>query len=284
MSWTLASDSPDNLPPELTEEQLRQIEESLSWSYWWGSAWASALWWASAALTVGMLISCYRRDPERDIWLWIILFFPVFGPGIYFFARWLPSSSWNWPGFAKRWMMGPQLRRLEIATRQIGNPHQFIEWGDALREARRWEEARQAYTQALSREPANQPALWGAASAEMALGQHAAARDHLQSLLAIDASYKFGDASLLFGKALRSTGEAEAERLHWRKHTNRWRQPEALYHFAEKLIEHNETPEARSTLESLIADIEVTPRSLARRFIFWKSRARRLLRRIRSSP
>ena len=182
------------------------------------------------------------------------------------------------PAFLRRWTEGPKIRRLEVAAQQIGNSHQFVEWGDALRQVKQWPEARVAYTQALTREPGNLPALWGASLTESQLGEPQAARLHLEAILRIDAGYKFGDVSLLYGKALHALPDREAELAHWRTHLKRWRQPEALYLLAEVLIERGESPEARQLLHTLIADIEITPSALARKVFFWKGRARKLLR------
>ena len=47
---------------------------------------------------------------------------------------------------------------------------------------------------------------------------------------------------------------------------------------AELLIERGEFPEARQYLETMIADIEITPRAMAKKVFFWKGRAKRLLK------
>ncbi len=291
MQWllTLAQDAPRLTPEEWAEfqrqayeQQMQQLNTSL-----WGPLW---VFWIiqllGALFTLWMIIYCLRHDSERSTWLWILLVFPGIGAVIYFFARWLPSSSMEPPAFLRRWTEGPKIRRLEVAAQQIGNSHQFVEWGDALREVKRWPEARVAYLQALAKEPGNLPALWGAANTESQLKELPAARPHLEAILRIDPGYKFGDVSLLYGKTLHALPEREAELAHWRTHLKRWRQPEALYLLAELLIERGEYSEARQLLQTVIADIEITPRALARKVFFWKGRARKLLRsrELRSQP
>ena len=291
MQWllTLAQDAPRLTPEEWAEfqrqayeQQMQQLNTSL-----WGPLW---VFWIieilGALFTLWMIIYCLRHDSERSTWLWILLVFPGIGAVIYFFARWLPSSSMEPPAFLRRWTEGPKIRRLEVAAQQIGNSHQFVEWGDALREVKRWPEARVAYLKALAKEPGNLPALWGAANTESQLKELPAARPHLEAILRIDPGYKFGDVSLLYGKTLHALPEREAELAHWRTHLKRWRQPEALYLLAELLIERGEYSEARQLLQTVIADIEMTPRALARKVFFWKGRARKLLRsrELRSQP
>jgi hypothetical protein len=278
MQWLLAQ--ADSVPDPTPEEQWEMYQQSLPWWTMWGGSALTLLWILSSLFTLWMIVYCIRHDSERGTWLWILLVFPGMGPVIYFFARWLPSSSMEPPAFLKRWMEGPKIRRLEVAAQQIGNAHQFVEWGDALRQVKQWPEARVAYTQALAKEPGNLPALWGAATTESQLDEPQSARPHLEAILKIDPGYKFGDVSLLYGKTLHLLQDCEAELAHWRSHLKRWRQPEALYLLAELLILREEFPEARQLLQTLIADIEITPRALARKVFFWKGRARRLLKRI----
>ena len=286
MRWLLAQT--ENIP-DLTLEEIREMVERDAleleqtglpwWVMWWGSI-SLLFWMLSSLFTLWMIIYCIRHDSERSTWLWILLVFPALGPVIYFFARWLPSSSMELPAFARRWTDGPKIRRLEVAAQQIGNPYQFVLWGDALRDVKQWPEARAAYLKALAKEPDNLLALWGAALSVSQLGEPLAARPHLEAILRIDPAYKFGDVSLLYGKTLHALRDREAELAHWRTHLKRWRQPEALSLLAELLIERGEFPEARQCLNTLIADIEITPRALARKVFFWKGRAKKLLRRI----
>ncbi len=284
MHWLLAQ---AERVPDLTLDEIREMVERDAqeleqsgvpwWLVWWGSL--SLLFWMLFCLfTLWMIVYCIRNDSERSTWLWILLVFPGMGPVIYFFARWLPSSSMEMPAFLRRWTEGPKIRRLEVAAQQIGNPYQFALWGDALRDVKQWADARVAYLKALAKEPSNLPALWGAAIAESQLGNAPAARPHLEAILAIDPAYKFGDVSLLYGKTLHALHDREAELAHWRTHLKRWRQPEGLYLMAELLIERGEFPEARQYLETMIADIEITPRAMAKKVFFWKGRAKRLLK------
>ena len=72
----------------------------------------------------------------------------------------------------------------------------------------------------------------------------------------------------------------EAELAHWRAHIKRWRQPEAMYTLAQLLIEQQAYAEARQLLKTMISDIEITPRALAKKVFFWKGRGKKLLRTI----
>jgi hypothetical protein len=233
-----------------------------------------------AALALWMAVECLRKDPDRYLWIWVIFFiFPV-GPILYFFLRWLPSTDVRLPHWARKWTRGYDLRRLETAAKQIGNAHQFVQWGDLEREVGNHERAAGAYQKALGKDPANLQALWGAALVDLQSNRFPAARERLEKILAIDPQYKFGDVSLAYGKALLKLNEVDASRAHLEKHICRWRHPEALYLLATIQLEQGQPAAARETLDALILDIHGSPKAIARRHTMWYSRAKRLLRRI----
>ena len=255
MRWlfALVEESPKLTPEEwavlqhkLQEEQIQQQMQQWQDATWWPLWLFPLIELLSVALTVWMIISCIRHDSERSTLLWILFCFPGLGPVIYFFARWLPSTSFEVPTFLKRWTSGNQIRRLEAAAQQIGNPYQFIELGDALRETKQREPAAAAYRGAIQKEPQNLPALWGLANSVSSLGANEAARIPLESILKIDPAYKFGDVSLLYGRTLHALHDREAELAHWRTHLKRWQQPEALYSLAQIWSNDRNTPKPAS--------------------------------------
>ena len=241
-------------------------------------AFGSLLHWPIA---IWMAIECYRRDPDRAFWIWIILFVPG-GPYVYLVLRYVLTRQFRVPSKLQRWTRGKEITRLEAAARQIGNPYQHVQLGEALREVGLHDRAGESYRRALERDPKNTQALWGAALVEYRQKQYASAKDRLQQILEIDPQYKFGDTSLLYGKALRELGETDAAREHMVKHIRRWRQPEALYVLAQLCVEQGDRGQARSYLEGMLLDIDGLPRAMARREAFWKSRGRKLLRKVRT--
>ncbi len=234
--------------------------------------------WLYAGFVLWMVISCIRQDPEARMWVWIIIALPPLGPFIYLLARYLPTREWRGPKWLRRFTRGSEIRRKEIAAHNIGNAHQFIELGDVLREVSRWEQAREAYAKALAKDPESVAALWGAGQCEYQCQSYEAARGHLAKILQKDPAYKFGDVSLLQGKVLLALGDDEAAIAHFREHTRRWRHPEALYLLATLLAKQGNAPEARQLLEGLLMDLEAAPRAIARKQLFWRSRAKRLRR------
>lgn len=227
-----------------------------------------------------MAISCVRNDPEWTIWLWIILLFQPFGAFIYFLARWLPGAKIPAPDVAQRFLRKGEVQKLEIAARQIGNAHQFIELGDALRETGQLDRARAAYADALARDADNLQGLWGAGWVSFQQEDYQSAHEMLAKLIAIDPGYKFGDVSLLHAKALVALGRREEARTHLEGHIKRWRHPEALYVLAQLYFADNDFDVARDQLQALIMDIDSSPTAIARKQTGWKSKAQKLLRRI----
>jgi hypothetical protein len=203
-----------------------------------------------------------------------------FGQVIYLLARWLPSLNARPPRFLSKWTRGRELQRLRIAAHQIGNAHQYVELGDALRETGRMNEAGRAYEQALQKDGHNLQALWGGASVDFQHGEFAAARDKLLKIISVDPAYKFGDVSLLYAKTLHALGEAQAAREHLEGHTRRWRHPEGLYLLASIYADEGRAAPARQQLQALIQDLDGAPRAIVRRQLFWRGRARRLLRKL----
>jgi hypothetical protein len=227
-----------------------------------------------------MAFWCVRNDSEWVVWLWIILLFQPLGAFIYFLARWLPAANLPQPDFARRFLRKGEVRRLEIAARQIGNAYQFVELGDALREIGQRERALAAYSSALEKDPENLQALWGAGSVHFQQEDYRSAHERLSKLIQIDPGYKFGDVSLLYAKTLLALGRRDDAAAHLVGHIRRWRHPEALYTLAQLYHADNSPDQARDQLQALIMDIDASPRAIARKHMAWKSRAQKLLRRL----
>jgi tetratricopeptide (TPR) repeat protein len=249
---------------------LGQIPEptGIGWLIEQAVRWTSGPWaFVYFVLLIWMLAYCAKYDPDRGMWLWIMLLFHPFGMIAYFFIRWLPSSTLQPPKFLRRFLGGRELERKRIAAAQIGNAHQHVELGDA-------------YGRALEKDPKNLAALWGAGLVAYRLEDYAAARDKLSRALELDPLYKFGDVSLCYANTLLKLNENEAALVHLEQHTRRWRHPESLYRLAEIRAQNGDPKAARELLQGIIMDVDASPRAISRKFYFWKGRARRLMRKL----
>lgn len=238
------------------------------------------IWLSAVALWIYLLWYCATRDPERGIFLWLLILMPPLGTVLYLVFRWLPQQRVRPPKFLRSLGRGKEIRRLETAARQIGNAHQFVQWGDALRETGRDEPAAGAYAGALEREPDNIQALWGSAQVSLRTEQYAEAEATLARVLEQDPEYKFGDVSLAMGRALIGSGQTDRALERLTDHIRRWRHPEAVYLLATLQVDSGDTESARTNLNELIMDVEASPKDIARRHRIWRSRARRLLSRL----
>jgi hypothetical protein len=228
--------------------------------------------------TLWMLIECLRKDTDRFLWGWVILVVPLVGPLLYFVMRWMPGRRMPLPPWIMALGRGRELRRLESAALQIGNPYQHVQLGEALRETGRFEEAHSAYARALEKEPNNLQALWGAAQVDLHFKQYDCARERLEKVLHADPQYKFGDVSLAYARTLLSLQQTDDAAAHLEKHVKRWRHPEGIYLLASLYAHGGRLDEARTHLRAMLAEIESSPAPIARKQGAWRRRGRQLLR------
>lgn len=264
----------------VTDGPVPHIDSAFLWFAIVMELMASLTFLVYGAFLIWMLIHCYRTEPDRQFWIWILIIAQPIGPIAYFILRYLPSKEFPAPTFFRRWKRGRELLRLETAAEQIGNPHQFVQWGDALREVGHLDRAHEAYARALKKDGQNLQALWGSAQVAANQKRYEDVRNLTRAVLDKDAQYKFGDVSLAHGKALNDLGDFEAAKTHFEQHIRRWRHPEAVFILAKLTASQGDAIAARKHLVALIQDIDGSPAAIARRYGRWKSRARQMLRKI----
>jgi len=132
----------------------------------------------------------------------------------------------------------------------------------------------------LEKDPENIQALWGAAQVDWKQGDFETAAERLSKLLKIDPQYKFGDVSLAYGKTLRELGNLDEARAYLEGHIQRWRHPESLFLLATIEQENGNHTQAREHLLAILQDINASPKTLARKFGIWKSKARKMLKKL----
>lgn len=230
----------------------------------------------SMSFWVLMIIDCVYNERDR-IWLWILIFLNATGAVIYFLARVIPRLKIKTPQFFHRWLAKDKLLKAEIATRRIGNAYQFQVYGDLLSQLGSLEQAVEAYNQAIDRDPQNLYAHWGVALIAFNNMDFSRARVHLEAILQCDREFKFGDASLLYGKTLYSLKEWGLAKNQFHEDYKYWSHPEAALLLSHLQIQDRETIDARATLENMISNLNNSPKFYYRQHVSKIRRAKKLL-------
>ncbi len=230
------------------------------------------------AFWLWMLIDCMKAEGPRSEWRYILFFGNIMGALAYFVVRWLPNNPVAMPGFMRQWTYKQKLYNAKAAARNIGNPYQYTILGDTYMNMGDPKEAEKAYGTALAKEQQNVNALWGLAQIAMNGKQYDVAKQHLTTLMKLDPEARFGEVSLLYGKAHFELKEWAELKAHLKEDIRFWGHPESAVMLATILQQDNEADAARDCLESMIAKVEASPMYHHRRHQPTLRKARKLLK------
>ncbi|MEL6439434.1 MAG: tetratricopeptide repeat protein [Cyanobacteria bacterium J06621_8] len=227
-----------------------------------------------------MIWECVRYDPDSRTWLWLLIFLNFPGAVIYFCARKLPNLHFSvtLPRFLQLRLRQKEIWRAEADVLNIGNAHQYIILGDLKRDLGLYEEAKDAYQQALDKEPQNLKALWGLVLVEQEANNLECVKQYLQQILKIKPDYEYGDGELLYIKTLLELGEKETVEPLLLKCIKVWNKPEARLILAETYIEQNKIEEAKEILKKLIFSIRSSAKFHYKRNQHFEKKAMKILK------
>lgn len=225
-----------------------------------------------------MIFDCLRNDPEKNTWIWILIFLSIPGAVIYFLVRRAPMLNLPMPNSFKQLTRRQELWSAEAAARNIGKAHQYVNLGNILYEVGERDKASAAYQQALEKESANPHALWGMALLEIDAKKFHSAKEYLQKLFQIEPDYKFGDASLAYGKMLFELQEWDAAKLHLERDIKQWSHPEASVMLATIYAKQGESKAAYNCLETMLFKVRSSPMYHYRRHQTSIKKAEKLLK------
>ncbi|WP_010470964.1 tetratricopeptide repeat protein [Acaryochloris sp. CCMEE 5410] len=224
------------------------------------------------------IFDCIRNDPDRNVWIWLLLFFNYLGAVIYFATRMLPRmNTSSAPSYFKRWTKGRELRAAEAAVVNIGKSHQYVQLGNVLLEMSKVTQAEEAFQEAISKEPNHLDALWGLASVATSAKRWEEAQAYLQQILSLDSEYKRGDASLLLGKVLVSSEQRELAKPHLIQDIKAWSHPEAALILATLQAEDGEKQDAYDILKAMLSKLKACPEFYYRQHRHIANKADRML-------
>ena len=224
-----------------------------------------------------MIYDCSKHERDRTTWFLIIVLLNLLGSAVYFIVRWLPRSSPFVNRFVMRDKHQQSLQRAILDARNIGKPYQFVQLGHAYMEIGDRSHALAAYGQALIKDADCIEALWGAALIELDSEQLERSRDLLQRLIALQPDYRFGEASLCYGRVLYALSELELAQQHCEWHLRQWSHPEASLMKAKLQKHQGNLAAARETLENMIAAVTASPAFYRRQHKCFVNEAQRLL-------
>jgi hypothetical protein len=208
---------------------------------------------------IWMLIDCYQEKHTRSSWFWIVLLCYLPGALVYFVDRQSQTQFRKIISPLRRIQLRQELYRARIAAKHIGKAYQFLILGNILLELGDLDRAELSYQRALSKEPKNPYALWGAASVAFDRERFAVAARHLELLLKIDPKHLQGDASLLYAKVLFNLSKWSIARSHLKEDIFHWGHPESTIMLAKIEIQDRNTGIAKNLLEDLLSKLKDSP-------------------------
>lgn len=208
-----------------------------------------------------MFYSCFlhERGQVRLLWVVTIIFLHIFGAVFYLVVRWLPLKLSITQTSVQRRRLKQDLQQAIANAQNIGKAYQYVQLGRIYEEMKRADHALAAYQQALSKESDNVDALWGSAAIELTYKNSEQALPLLKRLIEIMPDYKFGDASLAYGKTLFDCGDFNLAQQHLESHLKQWSHPEAAILMAKLQTHHRNTPGACEVLETMITNVQGSP-------------------------
>lgn len=227
---------------------------------------------------IWMVIECLKNDPERFLWIWILLFFNFIGAVIYFFVRQPLRNRMKTPKFIRKWSLKNDLLEVEEEARNIGNAHQYVILGELLFEMDKYERAEEAFEEAIKRDPVEVRALWGKAIIDLKNRKFQSAEDNLEVLLKKDPNYKYGEASLSLCRSLSLHEKKDKAKETLIEHLKKWNHPEARYMLAEIYIEEKSFEEAFKQLNTVKNDVRTAPHFYRRRQSKWYWKANKIIK------
>ncbi|MEL6578827.1 MAG: tetratricopeptide repeat protein [Cyanobacteria bacterium J06621_12] len=227
---------------------------------------------------IWMIVECIARDPQRKIWIWVLIFFNFPGAIVYFCVRCLPELDFPIARKIQRRVRRDELWNAEAAAANIGNAYQWVILGDVRRELGLFNKAKDAYSQAIEQEQDNLKALWGMVDIEYEQNDFTAAKEHLAHILKLKSDYEYGNAALLYIKVLLELQEEAAAQELLEKNIKVWNKPEAYLLLAEINIKQGETEVARRHLEKMVSNIRSSPKFHYQRHKHLERQANKLLK------
>ncbi|KQC14170.1 MAG: hypothetical protein APR63_05980 [Desulfuromonas sp. SDB] len=234
-------------------------------------------WFAATVFWFWMLYQCIRYDPDRWVWIWLLIVLGHFGALLYFFIRKPLSLNIKLPSAMRKWFKKNEIELALEDAKNIGNPYQYVKLGELYLEVNETEKANQAFEQALQKDPSDLSALWGMATLSLRNSDFRSAQNYLTKIVNQDPQFNYGEASLSLARSYYHQQLFTQAEQQLNNHLEKWNHPEARVLLAEILINRNKTEQAVRQLNKVIADIKTAPKFYKKKHYQWLSRSKQRL-------
>lgn len=228
-------------------------------------------------------IHAYKRG--KTFWIFLIIFLPLIGIGIYFFTEFLPSQEGSGlTDGAKNTMESfffpeKELREREDAFANAPTHENRMRLAEALQKSGRFEEALDLYEAVSSGLYEDDPAIWaGIGHARFHLGDYELAVEALKIRQKLRKDVRPDDFDLLLPRSLEALGRTTEALEAYEYLAKRYSGEEARYRFAELLNKTGQPEPAREIFEEMLRHARLSPVHYRKANQKWISAAKQALK------
>ncbi|HEY4114526.1 MAG TPA: tetratricopeptide repeat protein [Rhizomicrobium sp.] len=218
-------------------------------------------------------------------WIYVIIFLPAIGPGIYFFMVILPDLLRSrrarilGHGAARAIDPDKDYRQAIRDAEMVGSVDAKRTLAEHLAQRGKYADAIDLYHSALQGQFREDPVLWiGLARTQFLAGDGAAAQASLDELQKIDPKFASPDAHLLYARALELQGKNDDALKEYENVLRYFAGEEARVRYAQLLDKVGQPERARELYEQVVKSIDGAPRHYRSAQREWGSIARSALK------
>ncbi len=227
-------------------------------------------------------IHAYKKG--KTFWIFLIIFLPLIGIGIYFFTEYLPEMQQNGVADGAKSSMESfffpekELKEREERFAYAPNHANRMALAEAYQKAGRFAEALELYLPVSKGLYADDPAIWaGIGHAQFHLGNFAEAVEALQKRKEIRKDIRPDDFDLLLPRSLEALGRKSEALEIYAYMAKAYSGEEARYRYAELLNDTGQPEKAREVFAEMIRHAKLSPAHYRKAQAEWISAAKRAL-------
>jgi hypothetical protein len=229
---------------------------------------------------VWMLIDCIMNEPNKYIWIWVLLVANILGAVIYFFYRDPLGIGIHASKLFVRLTRAGEIRQAESNVSNVPNAYNYSQLGNLYLETGNIKKAGDAFAKSLDYDPDDISSLWGAAQVDTKNKDFEKAKAGLEKIMKADPNYKFGEAGLAYSRALFETNDINTKKQ-LLKFTEKHSYPEAKLMLAKITADEGDKAGAVRIMEEALKDMKGSPAFYYRKHRKWIGKIKSLLRKTR---